>query len=276
MPEGIFGFLLIVPLGLCFGSFATAMIARIPVGKSWIASASKPERSSCPRCGHTLGIFDLVPLLSWIGLRGRCRYCRHAIGWRYPLTECLTLGLCVAVYMSWGLSIPGVMLMLAVPFIVAMLVIDIEHLILPDQLQVILFVIGFFFIVFQDVMIFSAADTLTNIVWAFFSSFVFFLLALALASGGKFLLKREALGMGDVKFFAVAGLWLGLASLSSFLLLAGAGGVVMGLIWRFVVKQQLFPFGPALILSFFLLLLLRGPLVSSVLRSFLEGVPGLS
>ena len=82
--------------------------------------------------------------------------------------------------------------------------------------------------------------------------------------------------MGDVKFFAVAGFWLGLAALPGFLCLAGVGGVLLGLALRFFVKQALFPFGPALILSFFLLILMQGPLASSFLAPFLERVPGVS
>ena len=269
------GLLLVIPLGLCLGSFATAMIARIPAGVSWIRSSSKPARSACSHCHHVLGVFDLVPLLSWLALRGKCRYCQHKISARYPATECATLIMILAVYGAWGFSAPGLVLMLAVPFIMAMLVIDLEYMILPDQLQAIVFLMGLIFILFQREAYFSSSDTLNLYGAAFLSSTVFFALAFALAKGGKFFLKREALGMGDVKFFAVAGLWLGLAALPGFLCLAGVGGVLLGLGWRFFVKQPLFPFGPALILAFFVLILFRGPFISGILAPFLERVPGL-
>ena len=168
------------------------------------------------------------------------------------------------------------MLMLAVPFIMAMLIIDLEHMILPDQLQIIVFIFGLIFIYFQIEGGLSLGNTLELYGAALASSAAFFLLAFALAKGGQFFLKREALGMGDVKFFAVAGLWLGLLALPAFLCLAGLAGVLLGAGWRFVVKQELFPFGPALILTFFLLILLRGPLISPTLAPFLERVPGLS
>ncbi len=276
MSWGLSGLFVTIPLGLCLGSFATAMIARIPAGRSWIASSSKAERSACAHCRHTLSALDLVPLFSWLFLRGKCRHCGHAIGWRYPVIECATLLLCLAVYGAWGLSAAGIVLMLAAPFIMAMLVIDLDHLILPDQLQAIMFFLGLIFIFFQSETPFSLDNTLEMYGYAFGAAAVYFLLAYSLAKGGMFFLKREALGMGDVKFFAVAGLWLGFTSLPAFLLLAGAGGVLLGLIWQFVVKQKLFPFGPALLMAFLLLLLAQGPLFPPVVGSFLPAFPGLS
>lgn len=271
VSDGLAGLLWVIPLGLCYGSFATAMIARIPSGRSWISSSKKPERSACPHCGHVLGVLDLIPLLSWLCLRGRCRHCQHPIGGRYPLTESATLLLTLAVYAAWGASVPGLVLMLAIPFVVAMLVIDLEHMILPDQLQVILFVLGIIFVFFQA----ETHQFSSEILMSFGASAVFFLLAYGLAKGGALVLKREALGMGDVKFFAVAGLWLGLMALPAFLLLGGCLGVLLGLVWRFFVKQDVFPFGPALIIAFLVLLLFRGPLISPLVSPFLGAFPGL-
>jgi prepilin signal peptidase PulO-like enzyme (type II secretory pathway) len=151
----------------------------------------------------------------------------------------------------------------------AMLVIDLEHMILPDQLQIILYALGLLFVWFEK-------GTLHGVGGALISSLVYSGLAFALAMGGRFFLKRDALGMGDVKFFAVAGLWLGLAALPVFMLVGGVLGVILGLIWKHYVKQDAFPFGPALIASFFLLILLRAPQFSSALGPFLGGFPGLS
>ncbi len=268
MPDGLAGLLLIIPLGLCLGSFATAMIARIPEGRSWIASRTKAERSACLHCGHQLNALDLVPLLSWLLLRGRCRYCRKPIGWRYPATECLTLLLCVAVYGAWGWTEQGLVLLVAVPFLVSMLVIDLDHMILP-QLQVILLMLGLVFVFFSGP---ASAIYLS----ALLGALVYFVLAYVLAKGGAFIFKREALGMGDVKFFAVAGLWLGGWSLPAFMMLSGVGGVLLGLGWKFVVKTPRFPFGPALIFAFFVLLLSRAPTISARLSPFLGGFPGVS
>ncbi|MCB1538670.1 MAG: prepilin peptidase [Alphaproteobacteria bacterium] len=77
-------------LGLCLGSFATALVYRLPRGLNWTT-----ERSRCPSCGHALGVPDLVPVFSWLFLRGRCRHCGTRIPARYPLIE-LGFGVFVA------------------------------------------------------------------------------------------------------------------------------------------------------------------------------------
>jgi leader peptidase (prepilin peptidase)/N-methyltransferase len=69
-------------LGLCLGSFTTALVYRLPRRLNWTT-----ERSRCPACHHVLGPLDLVPLFSWLFLRGQCRYCRAPISARYPLIE---------------------------------------------------------------------------------------------------------------------------------------------------------------------------------------------
>src|SRR5690606_8342699 len=72
------------------------------------------------------------------------------------------------------------------------------------------------------------------------------------------ILKKEALGFGDVKFFGMAGLWLGLSWLPIFMILSGLSGIIWGTGWRVVTRDPVFPFGPALILSFYSCLLLQG------------------
>lgn len=86
---------------------------------------------------------------------------------------------------------------------------------------------------------------------ALYAAFVFLLGAIMEKTLG-----RRALGMGDVKFFGVAGLWLGLSNLAIFCIFSGVFGVILGLFWKKMTKEDRFPFGPALILSFFVLLLL--------------------
>ncbi|HNQ92115.1 MAG TPA: prepilin peptidase [Alphaproteobacteria bacterium] len=76
-------------LGLCLGSFSSAVGYRACHGESWIFGDKKTEaaRSKCPQCGHQLGFFDLIPLLSWIFLGGTCRYCKAKVGVLYPFLE---------------------------------------------------------------------------------------------------------------------------------------------------------------------------------------------
>ena len=94
-----FIYLTVAAVGLLFGSFTNVMIARIPAGESIVAPPSH-----CPQCGHRLGAMDLVPVLSWLFLRRKCRYCRGSISSRYPLVEILTAALFAGVYWRWGMS----------------------------------------------------------------------------------------------------------------------------------------------------------------------------
>src|SRR5579884_1106389 len=90
--------------GLCLGSFVNALVWRVHEEKDWVK-----DRSQCPNCGHRLVAADLVPVLSWIALRGRCRYCKKPISAQYPLVE-LVGGLIFALsYVYWpgGLHTAG-------------------------------------------------------------------------------------------------------------------------------------------------------------------------
>src|SRR5688572_6912246 len=81
-------------LGLAFGSFVNALVWRLREGKDFIHG-----RSECPECHHRLAAADLIPVVSWLFLRGNCRYCKKSISPHYPLIEVLTAALFVA--LTW-------------------------------------------------------------------------------------------------------------------------------------------------------------------------------
>lgn len=226
-------------VGLCLGSYATALSYRIPRGISMI----KKSRSACPACDHDLGIADLVPFFSWLFLRGRCRYCHAKIGFRYPLIEIATAFLCVAFHVFFGFTPATLAMFMAAPVLVAMIDIDLHYKIIPDSLNLALFVIGLVVLALTPDA--DWIDAAGGVVLYGFGSW-------ALRFIFMHIMKREPMGLGDVKFFAAAGVWLGLSAekLAIFLLLSGLSGVVLGLLWRWRTKNPEFPFGPALILSF--------------------------
>lgn len=171
----------------------------------------------------------------------------------YIGAEIAVLVLCIMAYLVHGPSMETVFIILAVPFLVALTVIDLEHMILPNELIAILAILGLGRAVerslyFQDVMPFYMAVV---------AAAVFALLVWALGVLMTRLLRRDALGLGDVKFFAIAGLWLGLENLAFFCLAAGFIGIVFSLFWRHKKKPGVFPFGPALIASFYLILIIE-------------------
>lgn len=238
------GWVVAVLLGLVLGSFASAMTWRIPRGISWVSA-----RSACPACQHVLSVPDLVPLFSWLFLRGKCRHCRSKIGWRYPAIECVTLLACLILYGLHGFGPASLVMMVGVPFLVALVAIDLEFMILPDQINIILGVLGGAFIFLE------AAAPVPALASAALAAVIYAGLVFIVGWVLTKILKKDALGFGDVKFFAVAGIWLGLDLLPVFLMLAGLVGVGMGIFWKIILHQDRFPFGPALIVSFMACLL---------------------
>ena len=128
---------MLIVWGLCFGSFASATVWRMRKRRNFVT-----ERSECEHCHHVLAWYDLIPVLSWLSLRGRCRYCHKRLSIGYPLVELLTAGLFVAIYHYWPESLVGwqwlrlaVWLTLAVGF-VALAIFDCKWFLLPDKIVI--------------------------------------------------------------------------------------------------------------------------------------------
>ncbi len=263
--ETILEILSVVFLGLVLGSFATALIYRIPRGISWVfaqkldKTKDQTMRSACPQCAHKLGIPDLIPFFSWLCLKGACRHCKNKIPPVYPLSELAVLCACIGIYSVYGLSITGLIMIFTMPFLVALLAIDLKHMILPNQLVFICFLMGI------ALLSFKAVQNPENIQILFIEygggALIFALFAWFLGFSMTHILKKEALGFGDVKFFAVAGLWLGLENIALFCIYSGVLGVFINALSSILTdeKTKQFPFGPALIVSFYLLLVVPKP-----------------
>jgi len=250
-------YILVAIVGLCCGSFATALVYRIPRDISWIydknSKDNKASRSQCTECGRKLTAFDLVPVFSWLFSKGKCRHCGKPVSARYPLIEIATMFLVILQFHAWGMTLAAIPVLFAVPFLLAALLIDWEHMILPDDLNIVLFILSVVFVVilgldagwpvmFDHAM---AAILLTGVFWA-----VAFVLTR--------LKGQQALGMGDLKFLPAAGLFMGLGAIPSFMALSGVLGLATGLFKRIQGKKQAFPFGPALILSLYIHVFLTG------------------
>lgn len=234
-----FELLIVICAGLVFGSFVTCASYRLPLE---IDVIKKP--SYCPNCQTKLGFKDLFPVFSWIFSGGKCRHCATKISARYPLIELVTASLFVFLYLHYGITIQSVMLAAAAVMLMVMIVADFEHFIIPDCVHLTLLPLALAYRYIGGT--FSA-----DILWGFL---LMTGLGLLLHYGYSALRGRSMLGYGDVKFFAIVGVWLDLNTIPAFLLLAGILGVVLGLIWRMLGKGPVFPFGPALATSLFICL----------------------
>tara|TARA_R110002095_G_scaffold147975_3_gene128070 strand:+ start:6444 stop:7226 length:783 start_codon:yes stop_codon:yes gene_type:complete len=239
-------------LGLIMGSFSTALIYRVPRKLSWTV-----ERSSCTNCKQNLRAYDLVPLFSWLSTMGRCRYCKASVSYSYPLIELVCVAMAFAIYCVFGFSIEALFALAAVPFLMALFVIDLRHMILPNQLVFILLVIGLARLFYFSISgVFTKAPDMfvTYFGGAILYAAIPWLMGIILTK----ILKKDSLGFGDIKFFFVSGMWLGLSVLPFFLMSSGILAILFALLWRALFKKEVFPFGPALIISFFGLLLFQG------------------
>jgi leader peptidase (prepilin peptidase)/N-methyltransferase len=235
----VFNAIAVSILGFCIGSFLNVVIYRLPRGESIVTG-----RSHCTHCGKMIAWYDLVPLVSYLLLGGRCRDCNASISWRYPLVECLTAGLFLVLYLHFGPTMALLKYLFLSALLVAVSFIDIEHFLIPNSLVLAGVVCGVVFSLFvHDISIWSA------------------LLGAASCSGLLLLVslvRRGGMGMGDVKLAVVTGLFLGW-SLGMVGLWIGV--VSCGLLCIFLMAARIrghkdpVPFGPFIALGAIVVLL---------------------
>jgi leader peptidase (prepilin peptidase)/N-methyltransferase len=193
--------------GAASGSFLALVSLRYPRGEAFAFG-----RSACSSCGRTLGPLDLVPILSFAALRGRCRTCKAAIERRYPVIEASA----AAIGASSALLFPGWQALAAALlgwWLLLLAVLDLEHFWLPDRLTYPLILLGL-----GATALFTPALLLHHAAGAALG----FLLLWTVATAYRALRGRHGLGGGDAKLFAAAGAWLGWYDLP--LVLLGAAG----------------------------------------------------
>jgi len=182
-------------LGLMIGSFLNVCIYRIPRKESIVFPASH-----CPSCGGTIKFRDNVPVLSYLLLRGRCRFCRARIPFRYPLVELCTAVLLLVLFKNYGLTVDFFVFGFFTCVLILISAIDFEHLLIPNVIIIPSIGIGF-------VLAFARGydDLLKSM--AGFAAGGGIILLIAVIS--PFLLRQEGIGGGDIKLAGFIGIFLG-------------------------------------------------------------------
>jgi leader peptidase (prepilin peptidase)/N-methyltransferase len=225
----------LIGVAVLVGSFLGVMIDRLPDGETIVAG-----RSRCTQCDAVLTARDLVPLASWLTLRGRCRHCGAWIGWFYPAVELAALAIAVvSVTVTRGLD-AWVAAALGW-WLLALGWIDWRRFILPDALTLPLIVLG----------LAAAWGLAPGELWDRLAGAVCgYLLLWGVAWLYRRLRGRDGLGLGDAKLLAAAGAWVGAGGLPSvlagaaFAALAAAGGMMLA--GRRLDRHTALPFGPFL------------------------------
>lgn len=217
--------------GLAVGSFLNVCAYRIPRKES---IAWPP--SHCPSCRHQLGFFDLIPVVSYIFLGARCRYCRKSIHWRYPVVELATAALFLAAWLRFGASMRFLAAIVFASLAVAASSIDLELKIIPDVLTLPGMALGLLFALFPGgPSIVSAAIGLAG------AAMLLFLVAI---------ISRGGMGGGDAKLLGMIGAFVGWKGALVALMVGSLAGAVIGLILimaRLIKRRDPIPFGPFLV-----------------------------
>jgi leader peptidase (prepilin peptidase) / N-methyltransferase len=240
-------------LGLAIGSFLNVVIWRVPRKVSVV----RPP-SHCPSCETPLRPWDNIPVVAWLTLRGKCRYCGTPISVRYPLVElgCGVLFVAVAARFGWSWELPAYLVLTAA--LLAISLIDLEHFIVPDRITGPLTVSALALLGLAA----AANGDGGRFVRSFLGGLAFFAFLLLLN-----LLYPRGMGMGDVKLSFSLGLFLGwlgwgqvfLGGFLAFLLgaLVGVALIATGVKGR----KDFVPFGPFLALGTMITILWGSPIL---------------
>lgn len=250
----------IILLGLSVGSFLNVVIFRLPLmlENDWkcqcrelleleaqaepAVSLSKPA-STCPKCQHKIRAWENIPVISYLFLKGKCSQCHTAISFQYPFIELLTGALSLIVAIKFGVSWQTLFALILTWSLIAMSVIDLHKLILPDNITLPILWLGLLislFGIFVDpARSIIGAITGYLILWTVFQLF-------------KLITGKEGMGYGDFKLLALFGAWLGWELLPLTIILSSASGAIIGIAMIAFKNQKRntpIPFGPYLAIA---------------------------
>lgn len=245
-------------LGLLVGSFLNVVIYRLPemMRRNWSEQCAElrgeafekqpafnliSPRSACPECGHKISVWENIPIISYLVLRGRCSQCHERIPLRYPLVEAVTAVLSGVVAWHFGYGIITAAVLIFVWALIVLAVIDINTQLLPDDITLPLLWLGLLinlnnvFTDSQSSIIGAVAGYLS--LWSIYWFF-------------KLLTGKEGMGYGDFKLLSAIGAWLGWSMLPVVIIFSSLVGALVGIGLIIAAKLQKnipIPFGPYLV-----------------------------
>lgn len=257
--------LLSLLIGLVVGSFLNVVIYRLPVmlERDWKRQCSElladtpagkdapleddfnlvlpPSR--CPHCGHRIRAWENIPVISYIFLGGKCSECRSPVSLRYPAVEILTALLGGASAWHFGFTVAGLSAIILGWALIALAFIDYDHQILPDIITLPVLWLG---------LLLNVGNTFTSLQSAVIGAVAGYLFLWLVFQIFKLVTKKEGMGFGDFKLFALFGAWLGWQQLPLIIILASVAGAVIGILMILIFgrdRQLPIPFGPFLCIA---------------------------
>lgn len=225
-------------LGAMVGSFLNVCIHRLPKEESIV----KPG-SHCPKCNTPIRFYDNIPLVSYLLLGGKCRYCQTSISIQYPIVEAITALSSFFLFMRFGISLSFIYYFLFVAALIAITVIDLYHQIIPDVISLPGIVVGLL-----GSLIIPQITFWTSLIGMLAGGGSLFLVATVY----QWLFKREGMGGGDVKLLAMIGAFLGWKAVILTIFLSSFIGSIIGVAVMLIKGKDFkyaIPFGPFLALG---------------------------
>jgi leader peptidase (prepilin peptidase)/N-methyltransferase len=231
-------------LGACVGSFLNVCIYRIPLNRSVISPGSH-----CAACGAPIAWYHNIPVLSWLALRGRAACCGTRIDKRYAAVELGTGLLFLALWLKFSTDPAAAAIYAGMcAGLIAACLIDLDHFIIPDRFTLGGCVAGFLACAAHPAIM--GTDTpLHAFSWSLASAIVAALLLLGIGWIGTLIFRKEAMGMGDVKFIAAISAFLGMTSLIWTITISAGIGAILGvalILWQRGSWGTRIPYGPFL------------------------------
>ena len=232
----------VIILGALWGSFANVCIIRMPQGKGVVVG-----RSFCVKCNKKIQWFDNIPIISYLLLKSKCRNCKTKISFQYFLVESISLINFLVLYLIFGISLTTLFLIILSVVFLIIFFIDLKHYIIPNSLTYSMMILGF---------IKSFVPNLDPIFPNFLNSLIGGLLGYGIIWSIIYFYrqfkKKEGMGLGDAKLFAVVGFWFGWISIPFVVFLSSIIALLSVLPDLLRSSKKLssqIPFGPFIILG---------------------------
>ena len=229
-------------MGTVFGSFYNVVGYRVPKGESIVYPPSH-----CPKCNHKLGPLELIPILSYIFLGGKCKNCKNKISCFYPIFEFASGVLFALSYIKFGFSLDCLLAICFISMLLIIIISDYQTMIIPDS---VLLIFGLMIIVIKYFIV-----GYPSILYSLLDGVIAFIIMLCVKLLGDFIFKRESMGGGDIKLMGIFGIMFGyLVSMFS-LFIASVIGLPISILLLKKSKTHEIPFGPFLAIAAIIILL---------------------
>ncbi len=234
--------LFVIILGALWGSFANVCIFRLPNEGNVVSG-----RSFCPKCKQKIVWYDNIPIISYIILKGKCRNCDYRIAFQYLVVEILSLISFTLIYYLFGISLTTLFFWILFLSFLIIFFIDLKHFIIPNVITFPLMALGFFKS-FDPNLSYLFPNYLNSLIggalgYGIIFSIIYFY---------KQIRKKDGMGLGDAKLFAVIGFWFGWISIPFIVFLSSVVAlisVVPSLIMKSKQMSSEIPFGPYIIIA---------------------------